>query len=417
MESVDKLAGVPVMLNVLSRVCDSTLDHWLSRVHQVAEETGQYPFQNSTPHFLEDHRQRLWDLIRKSTPLPDVQVKAAMLVMHLDPVMRANGHHAEWVLLLRMLAVAMCHRGLEEALLLANLWRSIGRCYEQVGDMQRAKHAFTFADSFAGGQGEPSEDFMVELRQEAAAVRVNLMQLDEAENAAFELLTDARLRRDNYTLMLGHTLLAYAFIQNTKYAAGFEQAQQGFVLARALKHDHLEAQSLQYMAEACRLMQHPRRAHYYLGLVREQEVVRHNSRWSALVEQNLGSLLVDQGDHEQAVIHLQNAFDCFEEVNDLRNTANCGHALGLALGRSGRYEAASHTLRRAITTWQAIHNPLEAAGTCYSLGWVYRWAGQLEQSLKAFHEAWQLIITDSSESRRCERLKKNLLEEIDPGTP
>lgn len=414
MASTDQFGGYPIILSVLSRVCESSLDHWLERIHQSVDESAPRSFYPSYPHFLEDHRQRLWDLIRKSTPLPDVQVKAARLSMHLDPVMRANGHHADWVRILRMLAVAMLDRGLEESLLLANLWRSIGRCYEQVSEFNRAKAAFNLAERFAVGQGEPSADFMAELRQEAAALLTNRMQFSEAEEAALELLADAHQRRDNYTLMLGHTLLAYAFIQNARYEKAFTQAQQGFVLATALAHNHLAAQSLQYMAEACRMLNNPARALVYLNLVRQREDVQRNSRWMAFIEQNLGSVLVAQGDYKQAIFHLSKASGFFEEIEDRNNLANCWHALGLAMGKSGQYEAAVALLRKSVLTWQDLGNTLNAANTLYALGWIHRWADQPGQAIQVFREAWQFVIADSNSSHRCQRLKKNLEEALTP---
>ncbi len=411
MLSVDNPSGIAAILNMLSRVCDSTLNYWLNRIRLAAEASG-YPLQNFRPDFLDAHRERLFDLIRKATPLPDVQAKTAELVMLMDPVMRAHGHHAGWLPVVRGLAVAMYDCRIDDVLLLANLWRAVGRCYRHLGDGARAVQSFKIAESLANGWSEAVEDFAAEVHQEMAGVRVTQLRFDEAEAAARELLTAARQRGDRYTLALGHVLFAYAYIHNDRYAAAFTQAQQALVTARAIKEGFLEAQALHYMAEACRLAKCLDRAAHYLALAQGRVEALGDTHWEALLMQARGSLLVQQGRHAEAVEDLRRAREHFAASADSSDAANCGHALGLALARSGDYEAAVAALEEAIEGWKTLGKGLEAAETCYTLGWVYRWQGRPDLARNAFEQAWQLIKDFPVNGLRGERLKGDLQEEL-----
>ncbi len=415
----EDLPRINEMVNVLTQVSISSLEYWLRRIELIRQEgeLAAREGRDSVSQFIDRHRERLWWLLRHATPFPDAHARAVDLALLVDPVMQARGQYANWLPVLEGLAVHVDNQTPEVSIKLAELWRSVGRCYKLLGDTQRAAQALNIARGFTSGQGEAGMDLRARLLQEKAGVRALQMRFQEAQEIARQLLADAQAVGDVQTAALGHALLAFAYIQSYRPKACFEHAQQAYLLWWHLgvaeadqEQERRLAQTLHYMGEACRLTSHLSRARYYLQRACQRVHRLKDRHWFAQLGQSLGALALEEGDPDRAIEHIQQARSLFEELRDTRSVVNSTHALGVALFRAGRYREAEEFLRDALAGWQRVDGSLEVANVYYTLGKLYCAEGRMLEARQAYLSSRDVALSLQGEHR--DRLLSSVEEEL-----
>jgi len=177
---------------------------------------------------------------------------------------------------------------------------------------------------------------------------------------------------------------------NGQPVEAFAHAQQALVLSYWLGDDTLHAQSLMYMADACRVSKQFDLAVHYIELAREPVRRLNNAPWMAYLDHTLGALDVEIGQYARAVDRLKRAQHFFHSVQDRASEVNSTQALGIALYRAGDDHAAEPMLLDAARGLKELGKGNELANVQFTLGKLYERTGRPGAAHGAYQEAMTL---------------------------
>lgn len=357
------LSNINAMVEVLTRTVILSVTHWLRRIQHDAEQSEQ-SFSSYVPVFLESHAAQLFDLIKKAQALPGAHSVSADLALSLEPVILLGGSYPEWLFALQGLAVAMNNGDPDEPLVVANLWRAVGRTYYELGDAKRAVTSFRIAQGLTHQQGEAGLDQQAALLHRIGLARVMQLRLDEARAAARELMDTARLRQDPYSLALAHILEAEVAANGYHPEQAYEHGQQAFIYAQHLKDRAASLHALQIMGDACRLSGQSAAAKRTLAAAQRLALETGHRAWVAIIEQSLGALALFEQDFSGAIDLLSQARHYFQDTGSKASLASSTHSLGMAYYLSGDFAAAARMFESAIKLWKILENDF----ACHSAG-------------------------------------------------
>jgi len=408
---LDDNSGIFKMVDMLTQVTNRSIDHLMARLRREAEKAGQ-PVSEFVPFFLDSHWNRVSRLLQQATALPDAQVKAAELALRVDRLVGATGRFGEWLPVIEGLVVALDNPATDDRLQVAQLWYSLARCYQYVGDAGRAGIVLSFAEEYTAGQGEAGTDLLRELHLAKGGVRASQLRYEEAEALFRQLLEDAELTGDVQTALYGHDLAAYYFLNIHEPVRAFNHGQQVFVLAIALRDPIKRLRGLHCMAEALRLGKYLGLANRYLHMALEQAQKLNDQPWLAYLEYCFGAWAVDSEDFPAAIGRLQNARSLFKATSNRPGEINTIESLGFALMQSGQYVEAEATLMEAIRGLKEIQNSFEVAQCYYALGMIYARQDRVVMAREAWYEALHQLDEYSSDYSHVQGLLLKLQDAV-----
>lgn len=362
---------VSIMLNMLTRIMDSSLDYWLGRL--VHPDLLAFPrLKDDGPEVIIDHYDSLFTLVSGAAALADTQRKAAQLALLITPVVQAQGDLTNWLPVVRHVAVVIYDPVFDDLVLTADLWRSVADCYQGVGDLVRAKHAYQMAaEIVAGTMTEAGVDLYHDLLKEKAIISVHQFRFAEAQAIAENLMMDAYAVNDILTLARGSALAAYGYLQQYRFEEAFMYAQQAYVLWGQLDHASGQARALHYMGETARMTDSFERAALYLERAATYVNQFADPDWQASLAQSIGALALEQQQYDKALTNIKRARNYFRQSDNNRDFLNSTHSLGVVKSRVEQYEEAEALLLEAADGWSWLGGDWKLAEIYYALGQTY----------------------------------------------
>ncbi|MFC1959333.1 tetratricopeptide repeat protein [Chloroflexota bacterium] len=398
---IAQLGSIDTMLNMLTRIMDSSLDYWLGRLVQP-DLLNDAQITDQGIEIISEHRACLFTLIRQASPLLDTQRKAIQLALLITPVLKAQGYLSDWLPVVQNAAVKVYGVGFADRVLVADLWRVVADCYLAMGDLTRSEQGYQMAAEIAvGTMTEAGMDLYHDLRKETAALCARQFRFEEAEAIAEELLVYARKTRDILTIARGRILLAYVYLQEHRFKDAFASAQQAYILWRHLGIIPAQARALHYMGEAARLTKLFDRAALYLDMAVKHVQQLNEPTWHALLLQSLGSLALEQKRYDAAMGDIDCARDYFRQSCDQRNLLNSTHSLGVAKSRAGQYAEAEVLLLEAADGWSQLGSSWKLAEVYYALGKTYSSWGEIHRAKMVICEARKMMRRTNVQGDSC----------------
>ena len=142
--------------------------------------------------------------------------------------------------------------------------------------------------------------------------------------------------------------------------------------------------------------------HFHQGQWREAEAYYQKSLalfeaendfvYAASIYNSLGYIAVQQGNYDLAKTHHQQVFEVAKKHDDCKRVVSAAHnSLGIIASIQADWDAALNNFEEAITIYEELDLPREAARVFINLAMVYVDAGELEAAGSCYAEAIELL--------------------------
>ena len=123
-----------------------------------------------------------------------------------------------------------------------------------------------------------------------------------------------------------------------------------------------------------------------LAEAKQLETSDYGKRKMSVLQSDLGTVLTDMGDYDQARIAYQQSLAIAQEVGDARQEAVVGIELGTLALVQGNLAEAVQSYQEALKIFQGLKEPASEAVVWHQLGRVYEEARQWEAAERAYRE-------------------------------
>ncbi len=118
---------------------------------------------------------------------------------------------------------------------------------------------------------------------------------------------------------------------------------------------------------------------------------RETRTWAGRIHNNLGTILVNLGNLDEAIAHHSKALEFFASLGAMREMAKTYNSLGVVKYRKGDWEGAQELYQKALATAKASNDMLAVAKSSNNLGLIHWEKGELERAIDNYERAIELF--------------------------
>lgn len=266
-----------------------------------------------------------------------------------------------------------------------HIWAQMGESYYIEGKHQEALSSFETALQRAR-DGRTAE---MMLSAYIGIIKLQSLRLDASFDAEFvkEVLALARQVEDMTLRARLHYTLAAAYAHREEIPAALEHAQMSYARWYMLKNSLEMARTAFILADIYRTVRGPQKAKDFLeiaSLLFTQ--VDYNPSYCLLAYEE-GLLYLEHLKYEAALQWLNIALEEALRIEHVHYIAMSYHSIAIAQIALQQYREAQANLKRALSRWEQLENPLYLANGYHALGYLEGLRGNIKYTREYLHRA------------------------------